>query len=268
LGSGVLWDAQGHVVTNNHVIDNARKINLQLADGRIADAQVVGKDPESDLAVLRVKLDKLPVMSLGRSDKLRVGDVALAIGNPYGLQQSVTHGIVSYIGREMGLSIFESYIQTDAAINPGSSGGALINAEGELIGINTAILGQNAGAEGIGFAIPVDMVRGIVEQILKYGHVRRGWLGVNSLGVSPERARELGIGDNVGAELIEVYADSPAARAGLKVGDVILALNGVTMHDQREAMSHVAALAPGRLLRVQGRRGKEVIDVRVKVEER
>jgi serine protease DegS len=273
LGSGVVVDSQGHIVTNHHVIADATGIRIQLADGRIAEeVAIVGRDPETDLAVLRIKLDKLPAMALGRSDKLRVGDVVLAIGNPYGLSQTVTQGIVSATGRDqLGLSdiaVFESYIQTDAAINLGNSGGALVNADGELIGINAAVLGQNAGVEGIGFAIPVNLVRGVVEQILKYGHVRRGWLGVNGQSITPEHAKLLGLPNNVGVTLLEVYADGPAAKAGLQPGDVLIALNGSPMHTDLEARNKVAALAPGKNLRIEARRGAEKIDVRVKVEER
>jgi Do/DeqQ family serine protease len=273
LGSGVIVDAQGHIVTNNHVVEDATGIKIQLADGRIAEeVTIVGRDPETDLAVLRVKLDKLPTMPLGRSDKVRVGDVVLAIGNPYGLSQTVTQGIVSATGRDqLGLSdiaVFESYIQTDAAINLGNSGGALVNADGELIGINAAVLGQSAGVEGIGFAIPVNLVRGVVEQILKFGHVRRGWLGVNGQSVTPEHAKRLGLPNGVGVVLLEVYTGSPAAKAGLQPGDVLTALNGLPVHTDLEARNRVAALAPGRNLRIEARRGAEKIDVRVKVEER
>jgi Do/DeqQ family serine protease len=266
LGSGVIIDGQGHVVTNYHLIEKAEQINLQLADGRIADATVVGIDPDTDLAVLRIKIEKLPVMTLGRSEKLRVGDVVLAIGNPYGLQQTVTHGIVSATGRDMGFANFESFIQTDAAINLGSSGGALVNAQGELVGINTAVLAQNT--EGIGFAIPVDLMRGVVEQIIKYGHVRRGWLGVTPQPVSSQRAAELGIANNLGVELMGIDPDSPAERAGLKVGDVILTINGVAVHDSREATSRVASHAPGQQVHLQARRGHETLELKVKVGER
>jgi Do/DeqQ family serine protease len=269
LGSGVIVDSRGHVVTNHHVIANPQKIRVQLADGRIADATVVGDDPETDLAVLHIQLAQLPVMPLGRSDRLRVGDVALAIGYPYGLSQTVTHGIVSATGRdELGITQFESFIQTDAAINVGNSGGALINAEGELIGINTAILEQGTRSEGIGFAIPVNMVRGVVEQILKHGHVKRGWLGVTSQAVSPQRATALGLSNDQGAELTDVDIDSPAARAGLQAGDVLTALNGQPIHDVHDALNRVAALKPGSRLRIQGRGNRGRIDVSVTIAER
>jgi serine protease DegS len=269
LGSGVIVDAHGHVVTNHHVIAEAQEIRLQLADGRIADAVVVGDDPETDLALLQIKLAPLPTMPMGRSDQLRVGDVALAIGNPYGLSQTVTHGIISATGRDqLGLTQFDSFIQTDAAINVGNSGGALINAQGELIGINTAVLAADSGSEGIGFAIPVNMVRGVVEQLLKHGHVRRGWLGVDSQSVDPARAKILGLPNAEGAELTDVFTNSPAARAGLQPGDIITALNGQRVHDVRDALNLVAGLKPGSQLRIQGRGARGPFDVRVTIEER
>lgn len=279
LGSGVIIDTRGHVVTNHHVVANAQKIRLQLADGRIADAVLVGDDPETDLALLKIEASPAvgvgyPVMSLGRSDRLRIGDVALAIGYPYGLSQTVTHGIVSATGRDqLGLTQFESFIQTDAAINVGNSGGALINAQGELIGINTAVLGainaeQGTNSEGIGFAIPVNMVRGVVEQLLKYGHVRRGWLGVTSEPVDPQRAATLGLSGAVGAQLTDVDADSPAAKAGLQPGDILTSLNNKSIRDVYEALNLVAALKPGARLRIQGRNDRGAIDVSVIIAER
>ena len=269
LGSGVIVDARGHVVTNHHVIADAQQIRLQLADGRIAEPKLVGDDPDTDLALLKIDLKHLPVMQLGRSDTLHVGDIVLAIGNPYGLSQTVTHGIVSATGRDqLGLSPFESFIQTDAAINAGNSGGALVNLEGELIGINTAVLSPATGVEGIGFAIPVDMVRGVVEELIKHGRVLRGWLGVNTQSVSKERAAQLGLAVAEGAELVEITPDSPAAHAGLKVGDVITTLDGHHVHDAREAMMRVAGLKPGSVLHIQGRGGDGPLDVHVAIAER
>jgi serine protease DegS len=267
VGSGVIVDAQGHVVTNHHLIAGARKISLQLADGRTANATVIGDDPDTDLAVLKIELKSLPTMPLGSSDRLRVGDIVLAIGNPYGLTQTVTHGIVSATGRDLGLTQIESFIQTDAAINAGNSGGALVDAQGNLVGINTAA-GPAGGSEGIGFAIPVNLMRGVLEQILKHGRVRRGWLGVNSQAVSPARGSALGLSRLRGAELIEVYPDSPAARAGLQVGDVITALNGRMVFSERDAQLRVAGLKPGSRLRIQGRGERGDFDVRVVIEER
>ncbi|HTE43014.1 MAG TPA: trypsin-like peptidase domain-containing protein [Steroidobacteraceae bacterium] len=270
LGSGVIVDSQGHVVTNHHVIANAQEIRLQLSDGRVASAALVGDDPESDLALLKIELPKLPAMPMGRSDKLRVGDVALAIGNPYGLSQTVTLGIISATGRDqLGLTQFESFIQTDAAINVGNSGGALINAQGELIGINTAVLGQQrTGSEGISFAIPVNMVRGVVDQIIKHGRVLRGWLGVSSVTLTAERATALRSPTTTGVEITEVYDGSPAARANLRRGDILTSFNGVGVREERDAMNRVAGLKPGSTLRIQGYRGEEKIDLRVAIDER
>ncbi len=197
LGSGVIVDAAGHVVTNNHVIADADVINVQLADGRETRATVVGRDPDTDLAILSIKLGKLPVMPLGRSDQARVGDQVLAIGNPLGLQQTVTHGIISATGRsQLGVATFENFIQTDAAINEGNSGGALVSINGELIGINTAVIAKNmsnAGVEGIGFAIPVNLVRGVMGEILRTGHVSRGWIGVVTEDIDATQAAQLGL---------------------------------------------------------------------------
>src|SRR5258708_9459440 len=195
LGSGVIVDAMGTIVTNQHVIAGADSIRVQLSDGRIANATIVGQDPDTDLAILDLEIGDLPIMPMGRSDTLRVGDIVLAIGNPYGIGQTVTQGIVSATGRgQLGLATFENFIQTDAAINLGNSGGALIDAHGDLVGINTAVLNRNyGGPEGIGFAIPVNLVRGVMEQILKNGHVVRGWLGFVPQDLSDEQAAHLGI---------------------------------------------------------------------------
>jgi S1-C subfamily serine protease len=192
LGSGVIVDTAGHIVTNHHVIANADSIKVQLADSRVADAHIVGRDPDTDLAVLQIDLTPLPVVTFGRSDRLRPGDVVLAIGNPIGLSQSVTHGIVSATGREqLGIATFEDFIQTDAAINFGNSGGALIDTTGALIGINTAIVAKNLGVEGIGFAIPVNLVRGVLDEIVAHGHVIRGWIGIVPEDITDAQATQL-----------------------------------------------------------------------------
>ncbi len=261
LGSGVIVDAAGHVVTNQHVIENASEIRVQLADGRIATPLVVGSDPATDLALLRIDLPNLPVMTLGRSDELRPGDVVLAIGNPLGLSQTVTQGIVSATGRgNPQLARFADFIQTDAAINFGNSGGALIDAEGQLIGINTAVLAQSLGTEGIGFAIPVNLVRGVMEEILAHGRVRRGRLGVRTLG-DPRRVWNPPV---IG--LIE--ADSPAARAGLKVGDLITHLNGQPVTTDQEAMNRIASMSPGSTVKIRVRRNAEELELAATLEER
>jgi serine peptidase DegS len=261
LGSGVIVDALGHVITNQHVVENASEIRVQLADGRIAKPQVVGTDPATDLALLRIDLPDLPVMSLGRSDELRPGDVVLAIGNPFGLSQTVTQGIVSATGRgNPQLARFADFIQTDAAINFGNSGGALIDTEGDLIGINTAVLAQNLGTEGIGFAIPVNLVRGVMEEILAHGRVRRGRLGVRTLG-DPRRVLNPPV---IG--LIE--EDSPAERSGLKVGDLITHLNDQPVTSDQEAMNRIASMSPGSTVEIRVRRNGQELELTATLEER
>src|SRR5271167_4063901 len=235
LGSGVIVDAAGTIVTNQHVIAGAESIRVQLADGRISDATIVGQDPDTDLAVLHLGMGKLPVMPVGRSDTLRVGDIVLAIGNPYGVGQTVTQGIVSATGRsQLGLAIFENFIQTDAAINLGNSGGALIDANGDLIGINTAVLNRaSGGPEGIGFAIPVNLVRGVTEQILSKGHVVRGWLGFVPEDLSPEQAALLGIGTDGGVTVVNIFLKSSAYEAGVRPGDLITGLKGEAVRNSQ-----------------------------------
>lgn len=261
LGSGVIIDKSGHVITNHHVVQGANEIRVQLADGRVATPEVVGTDPETDLAVLRVNLPDLPIMSLGRSDGLRAGDVVLAIGNPLGLSQTVTQGIVSATGRgSLRLATFAEFIQTDAAINFGNSGGALINTDGELVGINTAVLAQALGTEGIGFAIPVNLVRGVMQEIIEFGRVRRGWLGVQVLG-DPNRRFSAPI---VGA----VEPGSPAQRSGLRRGDLITHLNGRPITTDQEALTQVATLRPGSNLEIRLRRGTQTLTLNATLEER
>jgi serine peptidase DegS len=269
LGSGVVVDDTGLVVTNHHVIDGAREIRVQLSDGRVAVPEIVGTDPETDLALMRIGLDDLPVMPLGRSNELRVGDVVLAIGNPLGLTQTVTQGIVSATGRgQIGTATFADFIQTDAAINLGNSGGALVNAHGELVGINTAVLGRTLGTEGIGFAIPVNLVRGVIGQILEYGRVRRGWFGVVPRELPRARAAALGLDPPIGIELADVYRDGPAWRGGLRSGDVITRLNGQPVRTSRDALNRVAGTPPGEPVRVEGIRKDGPFDIEVTVQER
>ncbi len=255
LGSGVIYDARGHIVTNFHVIENATLINVQLKDNRAAPATLVGVDRDTDLAVLKIDLAKLPVIPIGRSDRLRVGEPVLAIGNPIGLGQTVTQGIVSATGRgRLGVSTYENFIQTDAPINFGNSGGALINAAGELVGLNTAIAGRMLGIEGIGFAIPVDLVRGVVDAILHDGRVVRGWIGVVPRDVTAGEAEQFGIPD--GSVLVrQVYAGSPANSQGVVRGDVIIAVNGTQLHGAQDLMARVAMLKPGQGVRLSLWRG-------------
>ena len=267
LGSGVIVDKQGHIVTNYHVIANAAAIRVQLADGRVAVPRIVGVDPDTDLAVLQINLPNLPVIPFGRSDELRVGDVVLAIGNPLGLSQTVTHGIVSATGRaDLGISTFEDFIQTDAPINFGNSGGALVNSNGQLIGINTAIAAKSLGVEGIGFAIPVDMVRGVLRDIIKYGKVIRGWIGIVPEDVSEGQARQAGLAHG-GVVIINLYVGSPAQKAGLTRGDLILAINGTPVHSAEGALVRIASQKPGSTLRISVQRGTGTQTVTVKVKE-
>jgi S1-C subfamily serine protease len=261
LGSGVIVDADGHIITNQHVIQNSQAIRVQLADGREAGAVLVGSDPDTDLAVLKIELADLPVMQLGRSARVAVGDVVLAIGNPLGLAQTVTAGIVSATGRaDLGVATFEDFIQTDAAINEGNSGGALVNTRGELIGINTAVLGRNLDAEGIGIAIPVDMVRGVMREILATGRVTRGWLGLVLEDVPEEYARAEGLAHG-GVVISDSYRASPAEQAGLRRGDVIESLDGTPVRSARDALARIASRRPGSRITVAGMRGKQRFSV-------
>ena len=246
LGSGVIISTQGYILTNNHVVDGADEIQVALTDGRSAAASVVGTDPETDLALLKVNLTNLPTIVFSHADELRVGDVVLAIGNPFGVGQTVTQGIVSATGRQqLGISTFENFIQTDAAINPGNSGGALINTEGQLTGINTAIFSRSGGSQGIGFAIPANLAKTVMEQILKQGRVIRGWLGINAQDITPDLAETFGIHNHQGAIVSGVYPGSAADHAGLLPGDVLLAVDDKTVVDARSAMNITASLAPG-----------------------
>ena len=269
LGSGVIVNDTGTIVTNQHVVAGADSIRVQLADGRIADATIVGQDPETDIAILHLGLGNLPVMPLGRSDTLRVGDIVLAIGNPYGLSQTVTQGIVSATGREPGLATFESFIQTDAAINLGNSGGALIDAHGDLVGINTAVLNRsNGGPEGIGFAIPVNLVRGVMEQIMKRGHVVRGWLGFVPQDLTDEQAGQLGIAAGGGVTVINILIKSQAYESGVRPGDLVTRLGKDPVRSAQDLVSRIAVLTPGAMVELEGRHGKQPYKVSLKVLER
>ena len=255
LGSGVIVSAQGYVLTNNHVIEGAEEIQVMLADGRDIQAQLVGSDPESDLAVLHIALDKLPTITLGDSQHLRVGDVVLAIGNPFGVGQTVTHGIVSATGRNrLGINTFEDFIQTDAAINPGNSGGALISPDGTLIGINTAIFSRSGGSQGIGFAIPVSLAQGVMQQIIEHGAVVRGWLGIETQDLTPELMQSFGLQDARGVLVAGVLRDSPAHQAGLLPGDVITRIDDTLVADAATALKLIAAHTPGSRIHLQGLR--------------
>ncbi|MHB1241456.1 MAG: Do family serine endopeptidase [Gammaproteobacteria bacterium] len=262
LGSGVLVSAQGYVLTNNHVIDGADEIQVQLSDGRTGNAQVVGTDPETDLAVLRINLDKLPVIVIGNSRGLRVGDVVLAIGNPFGVGQTVTQGIVSATGRHaLGLNTFEDFIQTDAAINPGNSGGALINAYGQLVGINTAIFTRSGGSQGIGFAIPARLATNVLTQIIEHGSVVRGWLGIDAQDLTPDLAESFGMNSPQGFVVAGVAHGGAADQAGVRLGDVITNINGQAVKDARDALNHIARQTPGTKIQIQGLRDGRFFDI-------
>lgn len=246
LGSGVIVSPEGYVLTNNHVVEGADEIEVMLNDGRRAKAKVIGTDPDSDLAVLKITLERLPVITLGNSDGLQVGDQVLAIGNPFGVGQTVTGGIVSAIGRnQLGINTFENFIQTDAAINPGNSGGALVDVNGHLMGINTAIYSRSGGSLGIGFAIPVTSAQQIMESLVRDGKVTRGWIGVEPQELSPELAETFGIKVQRGVLIAGTLQNGPAAQAGVKPGDVITAVDGQPVANVAELLSRVAALKPG-----------------------
>ncbi len=264
LGSGVIISAEGYILTNNHVIEGADAIEVQLNDSRSARAQVIGTDPDTDLAILKISLDRLPVITLGNSDTLQVGDQVLAIGNPFGVGQTVTSGIVSAIGRnQLGINTFENFIQTDAAINPGNSGGALVDASGHLMGINTAIYSRTGGSLGIGFAIPVSTARLVLEGIVKEGVVRRGWIGVEPADLSPELAETFGVKTRQGVLITGVLQNGPAAKAGIRPGDVITQVGDQRIAHVSELLSSVAALKPGTSAQFKLQRKDETLLVTV-----
>ncbi|TBW01121.1 PDZ domain-containing protein [Azotobacter chroococcum] len=252
LGSAVIMSQEGYLLTNNHVTAGADQIVVALRDGREVLARVIGNDPETDLAVLKIDLDELPVMHLGRSDSIRIGDIALAIGNPFGVGQTVTMGIISATGRnQLGLNTYEDFIQTDAAINPGNSGGALIDANGNLIGINTAIFSKSGGSQGIGFAIPAKLALEVMEEIIKHGQVIRGWLGLEVQPLTKELAESFGLEGRPGIVIAGIYRDGPAQRAGLQPGDLIVSIDGQPAADGRHAMNQVAQTRPGETIEIE-----------------
>lgn len=267
IGSGVIVTKDGYILTNNHVVDGANEVNVALTDGREFTAKVVGRDPQSDVAVVKISADNLPVVPLADSDKVEVGDVVLAIGNPFGVGQTVTKGIVSATERGgMGIEDYENFIQTDAAINPGNSGGALVDIDGRLIGVNTALLSRSGGSQGVGFAIPSDLARGVMQKLIAYGHVTRGYLGVGIQDVTPKLAEEFKIKDTSGALISEVMPDSPAAKAGFKEGDVVVEFDGKKVSDRRHLKLEVADTQPGATVPVTVMRdgAKETLKVTVK----
>ncbi|WP_019699790.1 trypsin-like peptidase domain-containing protein [Paracidovorax oryzae] len=264
LGSGVIVSPDGYILTNNHVVEGADEIEVTLADSRRTRATVIGTDPDTDLAILKVDLDKLPAMVLGNSDQLSVGDQVLAIGNPFGVGQTVTSGIVSALGRsQLGINTFENFIQTDAAINPGNSGGALVDINGNLMGINTAIYSRSGGSMGIGFAIPVSTAKLVLDGIVKDGQVTRGWIGVEPNELSPELAATFGVRATEGVIITGVLQDGPAARAGIRPGDVIVRVGDKPTENVSALLSAVAALKPGEPAAFQLQRGDAQLELNV-----
>ena len=268
LGSGVIVSSDGYIVTNNHVVAKADEIKVLLNDKREFTGKVVGTDPKTDLAVIKINAKNLPTVPWGDSDKLDVGEYVLAIGNPFGLNQTVTLGIVSAVGRaDVGIADYEDFIQTDAAINPGNSGGAMVNARGELVGINTAIFSRSGGYMGIGFAVPANMTRAVMSSLIKGGKVVRGWLGVSIQHVTPELAKQFGLSDTKGALVSEVIENSPAAAAGLQSGDIITALDGKAIEGPSMLRNLVARISVGKVVKVDVLRDRKTISVNATVTE-
>jgi serine protease DegQ len=269
LGSGVIVSSEGYVLTNHHVVQGADDIQLVLADGRRLAAHIRGVDPESDLAVLKADGDRFPAITLGSLDHVQVGDIVLAIGNPFGFGNTVTLGIVSALGRNhLGINRFEDFIQTDAAINPGNSGGALVDTAGNLIGINSTIYSQSGGSLGIGFAIPVSLARTVLEQIIKDGVVTRGWFGIEPQEVTPELAQALALDRQDGVVIRGLVRDGPAARAGVHVKDVVVEIDGKPTRDVPALLARIAELPPGAAAKVKVVRGGRLVDVDVTVGKR
>jgi serine protease DegQ len=269
LGSGVIVSSDGYLLTNHHVIAGADDIEVMLADGRQTSARVIGTDPDTDVAVLKIDLERLPVISFGNNDALQVGDVVLAIGNPFGVGQTVTSGIISALGRnQLGINTFENFIQTDAAINPGNSGGALVDANGQLLGINTAIYSRSGGSMGIGFAIPVSTARLVMEGLIKDGHVTRGWIGVEPRDLTPEIAQTLNLPISQGVLITAVLGSGPASQAGMRPGDVVVKIADTPVANTSQLLNAVAALKPQDTAVIGVQRGDKQLGLNVKVVQR
>ena len=269
LGSGVIVSPQGYILTNHHVIEAADEIEIALADGRKAKARVIGSDPETDLAVVKVDMESLPTMTFGHSENAKVGDIVLAIGNPFGVGQTVTMGIISALGRtHLGINTFENFIQTDAAINPGNSGGALVDAAGNLIGINTAIVSRTGGSLGIGFAITAGVAKQVMEQIIQTGGVTRGWIGVEVQDLTPELAESFKRRSTNGALIAGVLKGGPADRAGVKPGDIIVAVEGKQVEDSAGMLNLISALPPGNTATITVVRNESEKSIKIKVGKR
>jgi Do/DeqQ family serine protease len=269
LGSGVIVSPEGYLLTNNHVIEGADDIEVQLADGRKAKAKLVGSDPDSDVAVLKIELERLPVIAFGSADTVQVGDIVLAIGNPFGVGQTVTSGIVSALGRnQLGINTFENFIQTDAAINPGNSGGALVDASGNLLGINTAIFSRTGGSLGIGFAIPATIARQVMESLVRDGVVTRGWIGVEPRDLTPEIAESFNLPVKEGVLITGVLQNGPASAGGLRPGDVVLTVAQARVANTAQLLSAVAALKPQSEAAIGVQRGDKTLQLKVTVAQR
>ena len=269
LGSGVIVSPQGYILTNHHVVEAADEIEVALADGRTVRARTVGSDPETDLAVVKVDLKNLPAITFGRSDQARVGDTVLAIGNPFGVGQTVTMGIVSALSRShLGINTFENFIQTDAAINPGNSGGALVDGGGNLIGVNSAIYSRSGGSLGIGFAIPASLAKQVMEQIIQNGSVTRGWIGVEVQDLTPELAESFKLPNTNGTLIAGVLRGGPADRAGMKPGDILLAVNSKALTDSSSMLNLVSALPPGKIAALKMLRNQTEVMLQVSVGKR
>ena len=265
----MIVSSEGYLLTNNHVIEGADDIEVMLADGRQARAKLIGTDPDSDLAVLKIELDRLPAIAFGDADQLQVGDVVLAIGNPFGVGQTVTSGIVSALGRnQLGINTFENFIQTDAAINPGNSGGALVDTAGNLLGINTAIYSRTGGSMGIGFAIPVSTARQVLEGLIRDGQVTRGWIGVEPRDLTPEIAQTLNLPIKQGVLITGVLQSGPASAGGLRPGDVVVKIAGAPVANTSQLLNAVAALKPQAVAVIKVQRGEQAIDLNVTVAQR
>jgi len=266
LGSGVVVSANGYILTNHHVVEAADEIQVALADGRTLPARVVGTDPETDLAVLKIDADKLPAITFAQPDSLKVGDWVLAVGDPFGVGQTVTAGIVSALGRShLGINTFENFIQTDAAINPGNSGGALVDAAGNLVGVNSAIYSRTGGSQGIGFAIPVSIARQVMEQIIKSGGVTRGWVGIEVQDLSPELAESFNLKNVEGALIAGVLKGGPAEVGGIRPGDILLAVNGKAVTDSATLLNLIAALQPGAQAQLTVARKQQSLKLKIQV---
>ena len=269
LGSGVIVSPEGYLITNNHVVEGADDIEVQLADGRQAQAKLVGTDPDSDVAVLKIDLDRLPAITFGNTDGIQVGDAVLAIGNPFGVGQTVTAGIVSALGRnQLGINTFENFIQTDAAINPGNSGGALVDAAGNLVGINTAIFSRSGGSLGIGFAIPANTARMVMESLVRDGSVTRGWIGVEPRDLTAEMAESLRLPVKSGVLITGVLQNGPASNGGMKPGDVVVKIADQNISNTAQLFSAVASLKPGTPATIAVQRGERGVELKIQVAQR